>query len=370
MKNILVIDDAEFILESTSTLLRFEGYQVHTAPDGEAGFKTAYDIKPDLILCDISMPKLDGYGVLERIRANPETEGIPFIFLTAFTEKSNMRAGMEKGADDFLVKPYTRDELIAAIDAQWSKSSRIEKQVQEKVEEVGRNVTYALPHEFRTVLNEVIGCAKYLNSNSETIPGGEILELSSDIISSANRLLKITENFLIYLRVESFISNPTQRAQLRTFRTEEPAAMLLDIADLKGEKYGRIQDIVFDQNVGQEIVLEISTESFHKIIDELLDNAFRFSPKGSPVTLTSWVEDDQMYFAISDRGRGMSSEQISSVAALAQFERNVYEQQGVGLGLVIAKKLVEVHDGNLEIESQEGVGTTVKFFLYCRKQSG
>ncbi|HOM04911.1 MAG TPA: response regulator, partial [Candidatus Kapabacteria bacterium] len=110
MQKILIIDDAEFILESTSTLLRFEGYEVYTASDGKTGIQTALEVKPDLILCDISMPGIDGFQVLSKIRETPEIATVPFIFLTAFTEKQNMRLGMEKGADDYLVKPYTRDE--------------------------------------------------------------------------------------------------------------------------------------------------------------------------------------------------------------------------------------------------------------------
>ena len=366
MKKILVIDDAEFILESTSTLLKFEGYEVITAPDGEEGVKAALEHKPDLILCDISMPKLDGYGVLDQLRQDQETSTTPFIFLTAFTEKSNMRTGMEKGADDFLVKPYTRDELIAAIDAQWNKHSLIEKKVHEKVEEVGRNVTYALPHEFRTVLNEVIGSAKYLNNASEVIESDEIRELSDDIIASSNRLMKITENFLTYVRIESFVISPEKRRQLRTYRTAEPSAMIHDFASLKAEKYERIEDIEFKGGV-DNIQVEISTESFHKIIDELLDNAFRFSEMGSKVIVDIKVENDFMFVTISDSGRGMSIDQISSVAALAQFERTIYEQQGVGLGLVIAKRLSELHDGIFTIDSEEGKGTVVQFSLPCAK---
>jgi CheY-like chemotaxis protein len=364
MKRILVIDDAEFILESTSTLLRFEGYEIFTAPDGEAGVIAAQKNKPDLILCDISMPRLDGYGVLDRIRGNPETSTTPFIFLTAFTEKSNMRLGMEKGADDFLVKPYTRDELIAAIDAQWNKHQLIEKQVQEKVEEVGRNVTYALPHEFRTVLNEVIGSAKYLQTSADDIEPTEIQELSSDIISSAYRLLKITENFLVYVRIESFASNPVKRKQLRTYLTEEPSAMIADIASLKAEKYNRVNDLVTESNVDQ-IAVEISTENFHKLVDELLDNAFRFSVAGSKVKVKIWLDNHQLFVSILDRGRGMTKDQINNIAALAQFERTIYEQQGVGMGLVIAKKIAEIHDGIFQITSAEGTGTEVVFSLHC-----
>jgi CheY-like chemotaxis protein/anti-sigma regulatory factor (Ser/Thr protein kinase) len=368
MKKILVIDDAEFILESTSTLLKFEGYDVVTACDGEEGVKKAVAERPDLILCDISMPKLDGYGALEQIRKNPNTSTTPFIFLTAFTEKSNMRAGMEKGADDFLVKPYTRDELIHAIDAQWNKHQLIEKQVQEKVQEVGRSVTYALPHEFRTVLNEVIGSAKYLNTAADDVKPDEVRELAGDIISSSNRLMKITENFLAYVRIESFFSNPTQRSQLRTMTTMEPSAMYQDIASLIAERYGRMDDLEFGESV-DNICAQISSESFHKIIDELVDNSFRFSQPGGKVAIRSRIEEDFLYISISDQGRGMSKEQIAGVAALAQFERTIYEQQGVGLGLVIAKRMTELHDGSFEIISEEGKGCEIIFSLHYEKNA-
>ena len=363
MKKILVIDDAEFILESTSTLLRFEGYDIYTAADGESGVKAAFENKPDLILCDISMPKLDGYGVLEKIRKNPRTATTPFIFLTAFTEKASMRQGMEKGADDFLVKPYDRDELIAAVEAQWNKHFLIEKQMQEKVQEVGRNVTYALPHEFRTVLNEVIGLAKYLNANSSNVAPEEIKELSADIVSSSNRLIRITENFLAFVWIESFASNIEKQKQLRTFRTEEPVAMIHDIASIKAEKYNRSEDLKIEGFI-EQIAIEISTEHYHKIIDELLDNAFKFSIKSTPVTVHTYLKDNYLYIEIIDKGRGMSPDQVANIGALAQFERVVYEQQGVGLGLVIAKRLAELHGGNFEINSQESQGTIVSFNLF------
>ncbi len=362
MKKVLVIDDADFILESTSTLLKFEGYEVITATNGEEGVEMVAESKPDLILCDISMPKLDGYGVLEKIRNSAETETIPFIFLTAFTEKSNMRQGMEKGADDFLMKPFTRDELLAAIEAQWNKSSRITKRVQEKIEEVGRNVTYALPHEFRTVLNQVVGSAKYLESNSLNVEPEEIKELSQDIISSSQRLLKITENFLIYVRIESFANNTEKQKQLRSFRTDEPTAMIADLGSNLAENYHRLRDFNIGDLIGS-IAVEISTESLHKIITELLDNAFKFSDEGSPVYLELWVDGDFLFVKIIDHGRGMSEEQIENVGAYVQFERSMYEQQGVGLGLVISKRLVELHEGEFHIESTEGEGTTVVFSL-------
>lgn len=365
MKKILVIDDAEFILESTSTLLRFEGYDVYTAPDGEQGVKMALEHNPDLILCDISMPHLDGYGVLDKLRLHPETTTTPFIFLTAFTEKSNMRVGMEKGADDFLVKPYTRDELIAAIDAQWKKHSNIEKQVQEKVEEVGRSITYVLPHEFRTVLNQVVGSAKYLFNNSEGLNPSDIREYADDILTSSQRLQRITENFLTFIRINSIALDSKARKQLRNFQTDEPAAVALDLASVIAIRYDRIEDLDFFGDY-DSISVEIATESFHKLFDELLDNAFKFSNKGEKVYIKTWVIGSELFFSMKNSGRGMSQMQIANIGAYMQFERSLYEQQGVGLGLVIAKRLIELHDGKFDITSDEVSETTIVFSLPCK----
>lgn len=366
MKKILVIDDAEFILETTATILKFEGYDIKTADNGRKGIELAFQELPDLILCDISMPEVDGYEVLTTIRANAQTATIPFIFLTAFTEKSEQRKGMEKGADDFIVKPYTREELVNAIDAQWNKHQLFAQQVKERVEEVGRNVTYALPHEFRTVLNEVIGTAKYLKSTAEQISSSEIEEFAGDIIFSSNRLLKITENFLTYVMLESLVADPVKIKQMRAMRTEEPVAMVVDIAYLKADQYKRVDDLFIDDMV-DKISVEISTENFHKVFDELIDNAFKFSNQSKKVSIRTFIEDSHLCISITDEGRGMTKDQINGIAALAQFERAMHEQQGVGLGLVIAKKIVEIHGGEFLIESKEGEGTTITFSLFYNK---
>ncbi|HPP39009.1 MAG TPA: HAMP domain-containing sensor histidine kinase, partial [Candidatus Kapabacteria bacterium] len=242
------------------------------------------------------------------------------------------------------------------------KFKNIERQVQEKIEEVGRNLNYALPHEFRTVLNQVIGSAKYLTTNADDIEKDEIIELGNDIIHSAQRLMKITENFLVFIRIESFASNPEKRRRLREARTDEPAAMLVDIASLLAAKYDRYDDIDVE-GIAENIYIEIATDSFHKIIDELIDNAFKFSEKGKKIKITIAANDDKFYASITDQGRGMTQEQIDNIGAYRQFERQIYEQQGVGLGLIIAKRLVELHDGEFSITSEVGVGTNVTFTL-------
>ena len=115
MKTILLIEDDAAIRENTAELLELAGFTVHTAADGQLGVAQALAVKPDLVVCDIMMPVLDGYGVLQIFNQHAQLAGVPFIFLTAKTERADLRRGMELGADDYLTKPFNKAELLSAI---------------------------------------------------------------------------------------------------------------------------------------------------------------------------------------------------------------------------------------------------------------
>ncbi len=123
MKKILLIEDNLEVRENTSEILQLAGYEVVAAHNGKVGVEAAQKEKPDLIICDIMMPELDGYGVLHILSKKKETSAIPFIFLTAKTEKTDIRKGMNLGADDYLTKPFDDTELLNAIEARLRKSA-------------------------------------------------------------------------------------------------------------------------------------------------------------------------------------------------------------------------------------------------------
>ena len=122
MKSVLIIEDNTDIRENTAEILDMAGYKTFTAENGKKGIELALKEKPDLIVCDIMMPELDGYGVLHLLRKNPETQTIPFIFLTAKTERTDLRKGMEMGADDYITKPFEDIELLNAIEVRLKKA--------------------------------------------------------------------------------------------------------------------------------------------------------------------------------------------------------------------------------------------------------
>jgi len=127
MKHILLIEDNKELRENTAEILELANYKVSTAANGKIGMQTAIENKPDLIICDVMMPVLDGYGVLHLINKNPDLVGIPFIFLTAKSERMDFRKGMEMGADDYITKPFTDIELLNAVEGRLKKSEMLKK---------------------------------------------------------------------------------------------------------------------------------------------------------------------------------------------------------------------------------------------------
>ena len=128
MKKILLIEDTEDVREATAEILELADYEVETAENGIIGVEKVHEFKPDLIICDIMMPDLDGYGVLHILSKKPETAAIPFIFLTAKSERSDMRKGMVQGADDYLTKPFEEVELLDAIESRFNKNELLKKE--------------------------------------------------------------------------------------------------------------------------------------------------------------------------------------------------------------------------------------------------
>jgi CRP-like cAMP-binding protein len=143
MKTVLLIEDNNDVRENTSEILKLAKYNVITAKNGKEGVEMAEKDKPDIIICDIMMPVLDGHGVLHMLSKNEETSGIPFIFLTAKAERSDMRKGMEMGADDYLTKPFDDTELLNAIESRLKKNDILRKEFAKNLEGITEFISQA-----------------------------------------------------------------------------------------------------------------------------------------------------------------------------------------------------------------------------------
>ncbi|MCI0539698.1 MAG: hybrid sensor histidine kinase/response regulator [Verrucomicrobiales bacterium] len=332
-------------------------FHVVEAENGLEGVEVAQRQLPDLILCDVHMPELDGFGALARLRNTANTAAIPFIFLTGLSEKPLMRQGMELGADDYLTKPFTLQELIAAVRTRLDKKAVLAQQAEKKLEELRGNISMALPHELLTPIAGILGFSSILLEDGASMRREEVEEAASNIHQAAVRLRRTIENFLLYSQIELVAADPLRVAAVREGRHSHRAESMAQWARDLARRVGREADLRLQLEAA---VLPISSEKLEKLICELLDNAFKFSDPGSEVLLSTITRDGNFVLGIEDRGRGLTPEQVRKIGAHMQFERKFYEQQGSGLGLVITKRLTELHGGQMQIESTPGQSTKVQ----------
>ncbi|MBD2166594.1 hybrid sensor histidine kinase/response regulator [Calothrix membranacea FACHB-236] len=361
MIKILVIEDEESIRENVQELLEMKNFEAITAENGVIGVQKIKEQIPDLILCDVMMPELDGYGVLRFLQQNVATAHIPLIFLTAKADKLDLRQGMELGADDYLTKPFTSKQLLKAIAIRLEKQDAINRQSQKQIEELRSNITLSLPHELHTSLNGIIGLSELLIEDYNSMDKGEVLEMLELINISGKRLYRLTQNFLLYAELELLAKNPEEIKALRNeLHQSDSQKIITEIALEKAQQSGREADLHLDL---QDIRVKISEPNLKRIVIEIIDNAFKFSPPGTPVHIISKLNGDNFNLDVIDCGRGISSDEIAALGAYMQFGRKLYAQEGLGLGLIIAKKCVEIYGGELKINTIPGKHTIVSFTL-------
>jgi two-component system sensor histidine kinase/response regulator len=352
MYKILIIEDDLTLRTETSTILKFEGYEVWEADNGLSGLKLAISLLPDLILCDIMMPEMDGIQVLQEIRSTDSTRLTPFVFLSALAERSNLRLGMETGADDYLTKPFTRDELLNAIHVKLEKSADISRNMEKEMKHLRESIISRIPHEMNTPLHGILGFSRIIQEDAAKLDIAEIRKMSSYITQSGERLLKLVERYNYFIKLLAGENTRTKAIKSGT----PPEFIMSSILASVTTDYNRPDDIHFSFEEGD---IRIQDFEFETMFRELIDNAFKFSLPGSKITVKSTNDNGYYSIVIEDHGRGISHHNIKKIGAFQQFDRDKYEQQGSGLGLIISKMVVELNSGKFNISSKQDVGTII-----------
>jgi signal transduction histidine kinase len=352
MNKILVIEDENLIRESIVEILEEDGYQCTQAENGHAGILAAKNILPDLILCDIKMPEINGHQVLVALRDDPVTSTIPFVFISAMIDKKDFRTGMELGADDYITKPFTSEELLNSVKMRLSKN----EEVRAKLNELKKNIAQSLPHELRTPLISILGYAQLLMDRHREIYDDQVYEYAQTIHESGLRLHRLIQNFIIFTRLELQGEVVKGKASMEAKVSNITKPYIESIIKKIAKRYQRLTDLEYDIS---ETTVKMAIDDIGVILEEITDNAFKFSNTNSKVSIKIYPEGNKFVFVVSDFGRGMKQDQISQISAYVQFERKKYEQQGSGLGLTISKKLTELHGGSLNINSVYGEKTIV-----------
>jgi len=360
MTKILIVEDEKPLAEEFADWLQFEGYEVLLAHDGKEGLDMALRELPDLIISDIMMPLMTGTKLLYALRAQEVSKMTPFIFLTALSEREHVRNGMMLGADDYVSKPVRREELLKAIETRLKRYADAEEYASKSLTSLRHNIITHLPHELRTPLNSIIGFGSLLSEAAETFEPQEIAEMGEAILKGGTRLHRLIENYLLYIQLDL-------RAGIEAGITpaEKLEAVCFDAAFALAKNYNRQNDLSIEIEAAP---LSVAEYFLRKLIHEIVDNAFRFSKSSTQVNVRGEKKDEGIYqIIIQDHGIGMNTSDLKKVGAFMQFERKKNEQQGVGLGLAIANRILEISGGSLQIKSEKQHWTKVIISLPLTK---
>jgi len=375
--SILVVDDEPDNFDVIEALLGNQDYQLHYAANGQEAIATLDAIKPDLILLDVMMPNISGIEVCQQIKSMAKWQPVPIIMVTALDRKEDLARCLQAGADDFISKPVNSLELRARVHSMLrikQQYDRIEsfsnlqrntiELLTDNLQSLRGNIASSLPHELNTPINGIIGGIQLLIDDIDDMDSEEIHELLNISCQSAHHLERLTRKFLNYLSLELV---PTLRQEESTAKEtnnkshdSSNSISIKDFAVTIAQQSQRLKDLVCQI---EDVALSISCKHLQWIVDELLENAFKFSQPNTLVTVRGECKNGMFHLWIRDLGRGMTNAQIAKSGAFMQFERQTCEQQGVGLGLKIAEKAVKLYGGRFLITSICNQETTVYLTL-------
>jgi CheY-like chemotaxis protein len=357
---VLVIDDDDNAITALLRLLRAARYEAVGINESRLAVETVRKTRPDVILCDVSMPGMDGYEVLRALKRDPQTAVIPFIFLSGRGDHCDIRHGMGLGADDYLTKPFESHELFESI------SARIERQrlIAGKLEGLRQNLLHSVPHEFFTPLNTILGFSMVVLEGlraGEEINARDLEDTMESINDAGDQLHRIASNYVLYAELAGRVSEDAS--------AEAPPPTPIAETDLGrlvrkiGTQNRRMPDVHYSFAPAD---VRARTSTVEKIVAELLSNALKFSHAGEWVSVTGSIDGEDYLLRVVDHGPGMSVEQTRIVEALSRGSIAPSASGPGGLGLTICALLAHLECGVLSISKNPDRGTmvTVRFPLH------
>lgn len=357
MSKILVIDDDDAFRATLARMLQSQGLEVNQAATGAEGVQLARTERPDLILCDVELGGVGGNLVLYAVRRDPQLAALPFILMSGFGGSSDTTLpGMERGADAFLSKPFTPGKLATTIDGclrKWQEpAAKPGTALSDLAAASGADAGPGL----LPPLDRILEITRLLGGPGGTLEPKAIMDMAGQAHAAAMRLRRRIENCLVYAEIEQLAADWQKLGGLLEYR-----AGLRDVIEPLARARARAAERPLDLLLNvEDATVAVSADRLGKIVRELLDNAFKYSQSPSPVHLKSAVNPDHITVSISDQGPGMTPDQIARAGAALSLDQVLLIQQGTGLGLPIAQRLTELHNGSMTIQGGPGQGTVVR----------
>jgi two-component system sensor histidine kinase/response regulator len=365
---ILVVDDNEVNRDLLSRRLQREGYAVETSGDGADALSQVRSKAFDLVLLDIMMPEMDGYQVLEAMKADPLLHDIPVIMISALDELESVVRCIEMGAEDYLPKPFEPTLLKARIGACLERKHAHDREMRlygqcqknyirlQELEKLRDDLTHMIVHDLRTPLTSVITGMQTMEVMGELNEGQQ--EIMAITIDSGQTLLEMINGLLDVEQMES----GTMQLKYSTIS----AADLVAVAVGQVAQLAASSKLALHQDVPADLPKFAGDENkLRRTLVNLLGNSIKFTPEGGSVTVGAKLDSDSLRFSVTDTGEGIPAEDFSRIfEKFGQVEsRKGGRVMSTGLGLTFCKLAVNAHGGDIEVESVPGHGSTFSFTI-------
>jgi two-component system sensor histidine kinase/response regulator len=363
---LLLVDDDLAILEGVADLLELHGYNVITATGGCEALQAMHEQVPDLVISDIMMREMDGYEFYEEVRKNPAWTMLPFIFLTARGQTIDIRRGHSLGADAYLTKPFEPEDLLIAIRARLKRMDDIRDVTRADVDQVKQQLMTIFSHELRTPLSYIYGYVHLLEEGHKGLDDQAIDEILGDMRQGAERLVRLTEDLMQIVYIDSGAMVLRMDREGKKANISPLILQAIRELDEKAEK----RRVIVSAQIPDQLTIWCVGDFVQDAVRRLVDNAIKFSKReDGHVWVRAEMINDWVVITIQDDGIGIDPANLKLIfERFRQLDREKLEQQGIGLGLALADRLVDLHGGHIEVESEPGVGST--FTLYLPVEGG
>lgn len=363
---ILIVDDIPSNIWLLKAMLEQSGFQICSAENSEEALERLKRGTIDLILLDVLMPGVNGFELAEQLKHHPDYREIPIIFLTALNEPGDVVKGFQLGANDFISKPFNKEELFVRIRHQLTlleAKRTIQQQTGELQKTIaGRDALYSvIAHDLRIPMSSLKMNLNVLLLKMEEYQIGkqDILEMLQTANETTERLFTLLDNLLKWTR-----------SQLGRLEAVPQGIYLAELAEGVVEVFSMVAatkqiKINFQSSPAEETEVQVDIDMIKTAIRNLLSNAIKFSYSGSEIDVAVKSKGREVYFTVIDYGCGIKQEEQHKLLDVATHYTTfgTEHESGSGLGLLLVMEFMKLNNGRLFFTSKEGEGSTFSFIL-------
>lgn len=361
---ILIVDDNEFNVQLLVIMLAKYKYKIVTGNSGASAMQQVEKESPDLILLDIMMPDISGYDVAQKLKSDPKYQDIPILFLSALNSNEDIVKGFKYGAEDYITKPFNKEELVTRIHHQIlmiaarrqliKQNDALRKSIQE------RDKFYSLiAHDLRSPMGILKMSLSLLTEVPEETVGKEMFEVIAMANRTAEEMFEMLDNLLKWAKWQRGVLVPVFQSFNIVELMSSMAAFFSTVTEI------RKINIVLDVGKLVDVNVTMDIEMIRTVIRNLTSNAIKYSEDGSKIILSLEEGADDVVVHVQDFGRGIKEGDKCKIfdGDGTHSTYGVHNEEGSGLGLVISQEFIAKHNGKIWFTSEEGAGSIFSFSI-------